>query len=60
MVVGQLTDSNSISGNKSDKFAPHDQKSTQKEYSEVTIEKCYEGQNLFLSLRISNSFEILY
>jgi hypothetical protein len=58
MVVGQLTDSNSISGNKSDKLAHHEV--LKKEYSEVTIEKCYEGQNSFLSLRISNSFEILY
>jgi hypothetical protein len=41
-----------------DKSPPLEQKSTQKKYSEVTIEKCYKGQNLlssFLSLQTRKS-----
>jgi hypothetical protein len=58
-VEAQLSDSKSSTG---DKFSPHEQKSNQREYSEVAIEKSYKGQNLlpfFLSLRIRESTDML-
>jgi hypothetical protein len=46
-VVAQLTASDSSGGNKSDMAPPHDYESTKKEYYEVKIKKCCEGQNSF-------------
>jgi hypothetical protein len=45
IVKAQLSDSDSSTGNKSDKSPPYERKII-KMNSEVIIEKCYKGQNL--------------
>jgi hypothetical protein len=50
IVEAQVSDSDSGTGNKSDKSPPQEQKSTKKKkYSEVTIEERYKGQNVLPS-----------
>jgi hypothetical protein len=48
IVEVQLSDSDSSTGNKSNKSPPHKEKGTQKEVgsSEATNEECYKGQRL--------------
>jgi hypothetical protein len=62
IVEAQLSDSYSSTGSKSDKSLPHEQKSTKKRSTEVTIEKCYKGQSLlslFLLFQRSKSIDML-
>jgi hypothetical protein len=62
-VEAQLWDSDSSTGNKSDKSPPHEQKVLKNKYPEVTIEKCYEEQNLlylFISLQRREAIDMLY
>jgi hypothetical protein len=58
VVEAQLTDSDIGRGNKSDKFHNTIRTVLENKYSEVTIKKCYEEQNVFVSLQISNSVNI--
>jgi hypothetical protein len=48
IIETQLSDSDVSTGNRSDNSPSHEQRSTEKKYSEVAIEKYYKGQNLLL------------
>lgn len=49
VVEAQLFDSGISTGNNTDTFPPHEQKSTQKKYIETTVEKATKGRICFLS-----------